>query len=89
MNIKYLIVTNDYSIAMKSKFKNEKKKISKIYFKYHTSGGNFYKNIAIDLLPHALSFLICFHNIEKENILVNYIKTKKNSWKINFIFKKT
>ena len=91
-NKKKQILTNlpliEYTKSLKSKFKINKNKISKIYFKYFTSGGHSYKNIAIDLLPHALSFLLCFHSIKKEDVLINYIKMKKNSWKINFKFKK-
>jgi hypothetical protein len=91
-NNKTNILTNlplvEYAKSLKSKFKIDKNKLSKINFKYYTSGRHIYKNIAIDLLPHAISFLLSLNYIKKKNILIDSIKMKKNSWKINFSFKK-
>lgn len=86
------IITNlpliEYTDSLKKKFIIDKKKIKKIDFKYYTSGKNFYKDIAIDLLPHALSFLLYFYAIEKRYIEIKTKIVKKNIWKIKFTFNK-
>lgn len=52
-------------------------KIKTIVFDYSTGGKNFYKDISIDLLPHAISFIFQFLKIYKLN-LISY-KINKNS----------
>ncbi len=84
------IITNlpliEYSNSIKSKFNINQKKIKNVYFKYYTSGKNKYDNIAIDLLPHALSFLLFFFKIKINEIKINRRIIKKASWKILFSF---
>ena len=86
------VITNlpliEYSKSLKTKFKINKKEIKNINFKYYTSGKNSYKNIAIDLLPHSLSFLLFFFALKKNQIIVKSKKVTKNTWKIIFIFNK-
>jgi hypothetical protein len=86
------IITNlpliEYANSLKTKFKINKKKIKKINFKYYTSGKNFYKDIATDLLPHSLSFLLFFFMIKKDSIKINSKIVTKNSWKSSFAFNK-
>ena len=84
------LITNlpliEYSNSLKSKFNINPRRIKNVYFKYYTSGKNTYKNIAIDLLPHSLSFLLFFFLFKKNDIKINYRKVKKDSWKISFSF---
>jgi hypothetical protein len=86
------IITNlpliEYANSLKTKFKINNKEIKKINFKYHTSGKNFYNDIAIDLLPHSLSFLLFFFRIKKDNININYKIVTKYGWKSSFTFNK-
>jgi len=86
------IITNlplkEYANSLKTKFKIKKKEIRKINFKYHTSGKNFYKDIAIDLLPHSLSFLLFFFMIKKNNVNINSKIVSKNGWRSSFTFSK-
>lgn len=86
------VITNlpliEYTKSLKKKFRINKKEIKNINFKYYTSGKNSYKNIAIDLLPHSLSFLLSFFIIKKNQIIIKSKKVAKNSWKTVFIFNK-
>ena len=63
-----------------------KKKIKIIKFKYHTSGKNNYNDIAIDLLPHALSFLLYLYGKKINTINIYNKEIKKNNWNIFFRF---
>ena len=40
----------------------------------------------MDLLPHALSFLLSFFNVKLDNIFVKSIKVLPNSWKCLFYY---
>lgn len=68
------------SLASQINAKEGVKKINKINFDYYTNGNNTFKNIPIDLLPHALSFCI---TILKENTIsykIVKVEQKKLSW---------
>ena len=78
----------EFSKNLKEKFSINKTKIKKINFKYYTSGNNLYKNIAVDLLPHALSFLLYFYELKTSAINIKSIIVKKNIWKAKFYFNK-
>ena len=86
------LITNlpliEYTKSLKSKFNINQKGIKSVYFKYYTSGKNTYQDIAIDLLPHSLSFLLFFFSIKTNDIKINYRKMKKDTWKISFSFQK-
>ena len=86
------LITNlpliEYTKSLKSKFNINQKGIKSVYFKYYTSGKNTYQDIAIDLLPHSLSFLLFFFSIKTNDIKINYRKMKKDTWKISFSFRK-
>ena len=69
----------NYTNSIKSKFNVNAKKINYVHFKYYTSGKNKYEDIAIDLLPHSLSFLLFFFNIKISDIKIKYRKNNKNS----------
>ena len=77
------IVTN---LPMISIAKDLKKyingKIKTIVFDYSTGGKNFYKNIAIDLLPHAISFI--FQLLKKYKLNLISYKINKTSNVFNF-----
>ena len=51
------------SLASQLKKEREFKKIKNITFNYYTKGKKRYKDIAIDLLPHALSFVLTLSDI--------------------------
>ncbi len=86
------VITNlpliEYTNSLKSKFKITQSKIKYINFKYYTSGKNTYENIAIDLLPHSLSFLLSFFKVKTKDIIINYRKMRKDIWTISFSFHK-
>lgn len=68
------------SLASQISAKEQIKKINKINFDYYTNGKNTFKNIPVDLLPHALSFCI---TILKKNVIsykIARVKQKKLSW---------
>ena len=77
----------EYAKSLQRKFKIDKHNLRNIYFKYYTSGKNFYKNIAVDLLPHALCFLLYFYNLKPNLIKIKSIDVKRNLWKSVFYYK--
>jgi len=54
---------------------NQKEKIKKIDFEFQSGGNKKFKQICIDLMPHALSF---FHNF----LIKNFLKSKFNNCRI-------
>ena len=86
------VITNlpilDYSRQLKNKFNLKNIKIDNLKFIYHTSGNNKFKNIAVDLLPHAFSFYAFFlnSNFEKQNIKIVNIKSTLKVWIAKFYF---
>ena len=77
------------SKEFKKIFKNETD-VNNFKF-YFSTGGRYNKEqICVDLMPHALSFLISFFkklNFKKK-INIKKIKVKKNSWSCYFTFQK-
>lgn len=73
------------SLANQIKKEDKFKKIKKFNFNYFTTGKNKSENIPIDLLPHALSFLLTLNS----NVLKNFkiIEINKNiySWNCKII----
>ena len=97
---KKIIVCYPYLFLAKSfkKICNYNKKIDKINFEFQTGGTAKYKNICVNLMPHALSFFYIFlkENLLNKNLNKNYTLVEKNFWqtsfdinkiKINLIFK--
>ena len=91
---KRIIVCYPYLYFSKNvkKFFNPKKKIKEINFDFQSGGNKKYREICIDLMPHALSF---FHNFLTKNFLkTEYYNCRtlikkniyKNEFKINDIF---
>lgn len=68
------------SLASQISAKERIKKIDKINFDYYTNGKNTFKNIAIDLLPHALSFCITILKKNKVSYKIVQVIQKKLSW---------
>ena len=87
---KKIIVCYPYLFLAKNfkKFCKNIKKINEIDFEFQTGGKSKFKNICIDLMPHALSF---FHNFLKIDFLKKPIKKNslffnKHLWRVNFNF---
>ena len=57
-----------------------KKEIKKIDFNYFTDGAHRYNEIAIDLLPHAISFVLSMQNNFLYNFKIKSVKSFKFSW---------
>ncbi len=55
-------------------------KLKSLKFCYFTKGTQVQKNIAVDLLPHALSFLFTLYNKKNYNVKILNIVEKKNNW---------
>jgi len=69
------------SLAKQLFYKKEvPKKIDFFKFCYFTKGGQSYENIAVDLLPHALSFLLTILNKELFFLKIITIKKQKLKW---------
>ena len=73
------------SLANQIKKKNKYTKINKFDFKYFTKGKNKFKEIPIDLLPHALSFLFTLNFNKINNFKVLKITERKNVWNCKII----
>tara|TARA_B100000401_G_scaffold64508_1_gene38351 strand:- start:207 stop:1112 length:906 start_codon:yes stop_codon:yes gene_type:complete len=89
---KRIVVCYPYLFLAKS-FKRcfvNTRKIKNIIFEFQSGGKTKYKNICVNLMPHALSFFKVFL---KENFLrknFNKVTTiiKKNLWQVHFIYNK-
>ena len=82
-NSKRKLITNlPLSFYTKSILKLIKKKeiIKNIEFKYLTKGKNTYNNIAIDLLPHALSCILTIFKNRINSFKIVFVKKKKDKW---------
>ena len=89
-NNKKLIVVYPMSKLAKSisKFVNTDRKIKNFSFIFNVGGKKLYKNIIIDLMPHALSFLNFFFNfsINKKKFVIRSLNIKKNSCILKFYY---
>lgn len=56
------------------------KKIAKINFNYYTNGKQTYRNIPVDLLPHALSFCITILKKNEISYRIINVRQEKTSW---------
>lgn len=87
-NKKLNILTNLPFVYLAEEFKNKKllkKKINNFNFKYFTKGNQKYDNIALDLVPHAVSFILSLNNEELKLIKIKNITKSKNFWKCKLI----
>ena len=73
------------SLAKQIKKKNKILKIKKLNFNYFTKGKNQFKNIPIDLLPHALSFLLTLKSNNLKYYKIIEVYKTKNIWKCKII----
>ena len=87
---KKVIVCYPYIYLAKNikKFVKIKKKLKRVDFEFQTGGNSKFKNICINLMPHALSFFYSFYlkkgflnNIYKKDNLV----IEKHKWQVSFI----
>lgn len=87
-NKKLNILTNLPFVFLAKQFKNKKlvkKKINKFNFYYFTKGNQSFDNIAFDLVPHAISFILSLNNEKLKIIKIKYIKKDKIFWKCKLI----
>lgn len=73
------------SLAKQIKKKNKIVKINKFNFTYFTKGKNQFENIPIDLLPHALSFILTLKSNNLEYFKIIEVFKKKNIWRCEII----
>ncbi len=73
------------SLAKQIKKQNKIAKINKFNFTYFTKGKNQFENIPIDLLPHALSFLLTLKSNNLKYFKIIEVFKKKNIWKCKII----
>lgn len=72
------------SLANQIKNNNKLALLEKFEFSYFTNGKNNFNNIAIDLLPHALSFLFTLNSNKLINFSVKEIIKKKIFGNVKF-----
>ena len=60
--------------------KEKIKKIKKIKFIYFTKGKNIYDDIAIDLLPHAISFVLTFQKKSLKSFRIIKVFKSRSLW---------
>ena len=58
-----------------------KKKVKRFIFNYYTSGKQTFSDIAVDLLPHAISFILSLNNENKIKKKIFNINQTKFAWK--------
>ena len=81
LNNKIVVNLPMVSIARQLFYKKEiPKRIRSFKFSYFTKGPQFYDNIAVDLLPHALSFLLTATKKKKFNLKILAIKRQRSYW---------
>tara|TARA_Y100000590_G_scaffold438567_1_gene561535 strand:- start:10627 stop:11580 length:954 start_codon:yes stop_codon:yes gene_type:complete len=68
-----------------SKKKEIPKKIRVFKFMYFTKGKQIYENIAVDLLPHAISFILAVNGNLLRNFEIKSVKVKKFKWSCKII----
>ncbi len=73
------------SLANQIKKEIKFKKINKFNFNYFTSGKNKFENIPIDLLPHALSFLLTLNSNVINNFKILDMNKKRNYWNCKIV----
>lgn len=87
-NKKLNILTNLPFVYLAKEFKDKKlfkKKIKKFNFNYFTKGNQKYDNISLDLVPHAVSFILSLNNEKLKLIKIKNITKGKNFWNCKLI----
>ncbi|WP_440677293.1 Gfo/Idh/MocA family oxidoreductase [Candidatus Pelagibacter sp. HIMB1587] len=79
-SIKIFVNLPMISLAHQLKKKEKFKDIKIFNFNYFTKGKNKFNNIPIDLLPHALSFLLSLNYKQKNSLKIIKVNKKKYSW---------
>ncbi len=87
---KKIVVCYPFLFLAKSfkKFLPNNSKIKKLSFDFQTGGKANYRNICINLMPHALTFLYFFlkNDIFEKKITVRNLIIKKNQWRATLNF---
>lgn len=68
------------SLAKQLTHKEKIQKIKKIEFVYFTKGKNIFDNIAIDLLPHAISFVLTFQKKTLKSFKILKVFKSRSLW---------
>ena len=70
------------------KFLPNNSKIKKFSFDFQTGGKANYKNICVNLMPHALAFLYFFlkNDIFEKKVVFRNLLIKKHQWRVTLIF---
>ena len=82
------IIINLPMVSLANQLKNKKliiRNITKLKFCYFTRGKNQYNKIAIDLLPHAVSFCLSLLKSPLKDFKIIFVKKKRFSWSTKII----
>ena len=82
------IIVNLPMVSLVNQLKNKKliiRNITKLKFCYFTRGKNQYNKIAIDLLPHAISFCLSLLKSPLKDFKIIFVKKKRFSWSAKII----
>ena len=86
--LKKKIAINLPTVSLASQLLKKKeisKKIRVLKFMYFTKGRQVYENIAVDLLPHALSFVLIINRNLLKNFEIKSVKADKLNWSCKII----
>ena len=87
-SFKKKIIVNLPMVSLVNQLKNKKLivgNIKKLKFCYFTNGKNQYSKIAIDLLPHAISFCLSLLKSPLKDFKIIFVKKERFSWSAKII----
>ena len=82
------IIINLPMVSLANQLRNKKaiaRNITKLKFCYFTKGKNQYSKIAIDLLPHAISFCLSLLKSPLKDFKIIFVKKRRLSWNAKII----
>ncbi len=80
-NFKLFINLPMISLANQIIYRKKVFKVKNLKFNYFTSGRHIYNNIAVDLLPHAVSFILALQKKKLKNFKIFSVNNKKSEWR--------
>ena len=86
--LKKKIMVNLPMVSLASQLLKKKEvsqRVKILEFKYFTKGKQSYKNIAVDLLPHAISFILVINGSYLRNFKIKSVKMDKLKWSCKII----
>ena len=87
-SFKKKIIVNLPMVSLVNQLKNKKLivgNIKKLKFCYFTNGKNQYSKIAIDLLPHAISFCLSLLKSPLKDFKIIFVKKERFSWSAKIV----